>query len=67
MGINKVVGMCISNSCHNMLSLFPITTAITSNTITSIDKILLGLFMLLLLTSWDVAHLIALVTILNFF
>jgi hypothetical protein len=40
MGISRVVGMCTSNSYHNMLSLL-VTTATTNNTITTIDKILL--------------------------
>jgi hypothetical protein len=62
MGINRVVGMCTSCSCHNMLSLL-VTTTITSNTIATFDEVLLGLLMLLLLTPWDIAHLIALTTL----
>jgi len=56
MGINKVMGMCRSSSCHNMMSLL-VTTSTTSNTITTIDKILFGLFMLHLMMPWDIAHL----------
>jgi hypothetical protein len=43
MGISKVVGMCTGNSCHHMLSFLLVTTATTSNTIATIDEILLGL------------------------
>jgi hypothetical protein len=62
MGINKVMGMCRSSSCHNMMSLL-VTTAITGNTITTINVILLGLLMLHLMMPWDIAHLIALATL----
>jgi hypothetical protein len=61
-GISKVVRMCTSRSCHNMLS-FLVTTATTNNTIATIDEVLLELLVLLLLTSWDIAHLIALTTL----
>jgi hypothetical protein len=61
-GISRVVGMCTSRSCHNMLS-FLVTTATTSNTITIIDEVLLGLLVLLLLTPWDIAHLTTLTTL----
>jgi len=54
MGINKVVGMCTCSSCHNMLSSLFVTTTTTINTIATIDKILFGLFMLLILTPWDI-------------
>jgi flagellar biosynthesis protein FliQ len=63
MGINKVLGMCIGNSCHNMLSVLLVTTATTNNTITTIDKILVGMFMLILLTPWDISDLIAMATL----
>ncbi len=62
MGINKVMGMCRSSSCHNMMSLL-VTTSTTNNTITTIDEILLGLFMLHLMMPWDIAHLTALVAL----
>jgi hypothetical protein len=63
MGISRVVGMCIGNSYHNMLSLLLITIATTNNTITTIDKILVGMFMLILLTPWDISDLIAMATL----
>jgi hypothetical protein len=62
MGIIRVVGMCTSSSYHNMLS-FIVTTAITSNTIATIDGVLLGLLMLFLLTAWNIAHLTTLATL----
>jgi hypothetical protein len=64
MGIKRVVGMCTSDSCHNMLSLL-VTFATTSNTITTINEVLLRLFMLLLLTPWDIPHLTTLATLFN--
>jgi hypothetical protein len=67
MGINMVAGMCTCSSYHNMLSLLLVTIATTSNTITTIDEILLGLFMLLLLMPWDIAHLTTLATLFNHF
>jgi hypothetical protein len=66
MGINKVVGMCTSNSYHNMIS-FLVTTTITNNTIAIINEILFRLLMLLSLTQWDIAHFIALTTLLDLF
>ncbi|CAK9224111.1 unnamed protein product [Sphagnum troendelagicum] len=54
MGISKVVGMCTCSSCHNMLPSISFTTATISNTIATIDKILFGLFMLLILMPWDI-------------
>ncbi len=62
MEINKVMGMCRSSSCHNMMSLL-VTTATTSNTITTIDEILFRLLMLHLMMPWDIAHLTALATL----
>jgi hypothetical protein len=61
MGINGVVGMCTGSNYHNVLSLI-VTATITNNTIATIDKILLGLLMLLLLTQWDITHLTTLET-----
>ncbi len=65
MRINRVVGMCTGSNCHNMLSLL-VTIAITNNTIAIINEILFRLLMLLLLMPWDIAHLIALTTLLDF-
>ncbi len=61
MGISRVVGMCTSSNYHNVLPLL-VTTTITNNTITTINKILLRLLMLFLLTPWDIAHLTTLET-----
>jgi hypothetical protein len=65
MGISMVLGMFTSNSCHNMLSLL-VTITTTSNTIATINEVLLGLLMLLLLTPWDIAHLTALAILFDF-
>jgi flagellar biosynthesis protein FliQ len=46
-----------------MLFFLLVTIATTNNTLTIIDKILLGFFMLFLLTPWDISHLIALATL----
>jgi hypothetical protein len=62
MGISRVVGMYIKNSCHNMMSLL-VTTATINNTIATIDEILFELFMLLLMMPWDIAHLTTLATL----
>jgi hypothetical protein len=50
-----------------MLSFLLVTIAITNNNITTIDEILLRLLMLHLLMPWDIAHPIALATLLDFF
>ncbi|CAK9272421.1 unnamed protein product [Sphagnum jensenii] len=48
------MGMCTCSSCHNMLSSISFTTTTISNTIVTIDEILFGLFVLLILMPWDI-------------
>jgi hypothetical protein len=52
MGIYRVVGMCIGNSYHSMLSLL-VTTATTNNTITTIDENLYDLTWIIHVASVD--------------